>query len=413
MNFQLVRKYGLLLFIFLCPIFYVVNTDARLLQENFFQCGAICITALFIGDIWIGAFIILNVMLFIYNGAAVGFGQVLNITFGSLLFMISRSYFKANKFSDIYKPLLLIFGISLFFIGLQYFGLDPLYIAQDGSGKPLSGANHDYSGVFMFKASNGTFSCLIYPILVSISLWLSLVVIVPIILSSSTSVFMAFIAVTLFYTFYLHRRLFVYALGLCIIGIVIFLILFHPKSNDDKKFNSRFSLWHATFKQSLLNPIGYGPDSFRNLNSHKKFKFFSDYDYNLIMANLSGDKLLLSYYSPTSDSKQLDLLDENIRKNGLKNGVFGFWDNPHCEYLKLLFEYGIFGLIILFFFMRGLFIRFILAKKDKEIIVMSSCLLVYFVVGITHFPLELARTAFLFPIVLGAFYSRTDQYVER
>lgn len=408
---QVVRKYAILTFIALAPIAYWVNADARVFQENFFELGAICLVALFIGDMWIGSFIILNVALFVYNGASVGFAQVLNVTIGSLLFMLSRGWFKTHKFNVIYKPLLITFTLSLIFIGLQFLSLDPLSIGVDGKGMPLGTPNHDYSGLLMFKASSGIFSVICYPILASISLYLAPIALIPIFLSSSTSVMMALVVVTLFYTLFLHRRLFLYALIASVLAIIFFMAVYAPR-HDEKKFVSRLPLWHYTLKKSFQNPIGYGPDSFRNFNKHKNFKCYGDYDFNLIEGIKVGNEIQLSYYSPTQSKAQIDTLTDALIKDGLKGGVFSFWDNPHNEYLNLLFCYGFFGVFLFCGFFRSLWMRFKLAKKDKELIVIVSCLLVYFVTGLTHFPLLLARTAFLFPILLGAFFSKTDEYVQ-
>ena len=169
-------------------------------------------------------------------------------------------------------------------------------------------------------------------------------------------------------------------------------------------------MWHAVFTYSLRNPIGYGPDSFRNLNKHKSFMFMADYDYKAGISHKMRDgSELLELYSPSKDAAEIQARMDKVAKDGFRADQLSTWDNPHLHLLTVLFEYGIIGLLLVCGFIREIYCRFRRTNnKNKELIVVTSCLMVFFITGLTHFPFHLARIGYLFPVLLGAFYSLTD-----
>lgn len=366
-----------------------------------------CLVAIFIGNIWLSLFLIWNVFLFIYNGNVVGSSQLINVLIGCLLFMVSRSFFTDNKFEKFQKYILVILGITLVWTVLQHFGLDPIYGAVSSGGVPFSTPLTDPVGVFGIKMSHGIFMAICLPILASYSVWLALPLLYPIILMQSSGVVLAVAVIIPFYLFFINRRWFWVSLFFLSLGFGLF--AYHDAGTDNKTFVSRFPMWHAVLKYSLQNPIGYGPDSFRNMNAHKDFVFMSDSSYNTAIGHQLKDGMLLQFYSPTHDVAKVKAIQDNILQHGMPGGEVNFWDNPHCEYLHLLFEYGIPGILILFGLLREMVIRFAKSAKPRVLIVITSCLLVYAVSSLTQFPLSLARIAYLFPIFLGAFYAETDR----
>src|SRR3990167_6433332 len=131
------RHWAMVIFLFSIPLFQSTTAPARVYQESWFQYAAIVLTSLFIGNFWIGAFLVWNVFTYILGGADVGSRQLLNVLFGSLLFMFSRWYFKKNRFEDYYKPLVLLGSISIFWMGLQVLGIDPLFHGAAPNGEIL------------------------------------------------------------------------------------------------------------------------------------------------------------------------------------------------------------------------------------------------------------------------------------
>mgnify|MGYP001587423732 CR=1 FL=1 len=404
------RHWVLMAFLFVCPIIYnnTNNMDLRDFQERAFQIGAMVVFAFFVGNLWIGAFLVLNVLSLLLNTPSIGLQQVLNVFLGCVLFSVSHSYFKKNESTPYLKILLWVGALNLFWMILQMNGIDPLYIAQDASGIPqLTATYKDASGLFGIKMANAIFICLLMPILASINLWIVPLLLVPLYYTRSSVACISILISMGFYIYHIHRKLFIWFIGISLVGGLAYAI--YDFKDDPSTFKSRFPLWHAVTKYSLIRPIlGYGPDSFRNYTKQKDFLFYSDYDYNTALLTQRDEKTAYFKYYEMDNGK---MHDKNDRKSFDKL-TLNWWDNPHNEYFQMLFEYGFLGLFILGGFIRELTLRFKFAIKSKELIVLSSCLLVYAISGIGHFPIHLARLAFLFPILLGAFIAKTDNTYE-
>ena len=401
------RNCFLTAFVILVPLCYkpIFSREA---QETFFQLMSMGMVAFFVGNIWLGAFLVLNVLLFVNSGGVVGSSQILNVMLGCLIFMFSRYHFSKNKFDVVYKPMLVVLLINLLWMMMQIFRIDPLFQPISNGGELTPGPLSDPSGFFGIKEASGTFIALCAPILASMNPIITVLLIIPIILCKSSAVYLAVAVGTLFYTFYLYKRIFKI---LCMVMPILALVFIIKDFKDDSKtFTSRFPAWHATARYCILNPIGYGPDSYRHFNKHKDFKFLSDSKYNLfIEKKISQEESHFIFYSVSRDPVEVVEGTHRLLRDGIKKDEFSWWDNPHNQILNMFFQYGILGFLLLLGFMNEIRLRFKHAIKDKEMIVISSCLLVYFVTGMIHFPLELARTAFFFPILLGAYYAKTDE----
>ena len=218
--------------------------------------------------------------------------------------------------------------------------------------------------------------------------------------------------VTLFYTFHLHRKIFIGLLISIPIAAISYICL--DIHTDPMTFTSRFPVWHSAIKYTFKNPysfmglIGYGPDSYRNFTPHKNFQFAGDNFYQHGILAKDGDNLAFQYYSITNNPKERERLYAQADKTNIKSGKFDFWDNPHSDFIKLFFEYGLLGIALLIGLLREMIVRFRYTIKDKELIVVTSCLLAYLFTSIGHFPMELARLAYLFPLLLGVYYAKTD-----
>ncbi len=390
----------------ICPIIYNTSPDfnLRTIQERTFQLLAMCLVALFVGNFWISSFVVLNVFLLLYNDYSVGLTQVLNVFLGSLIFMVSRSYFKNKEFMPYANVILWIGTFSILWTVLQSFGIDPLYIAQDAGGNPqLQMTFHDFTGLFGIKMANAIFIGLMLPVLATLNLWLTPLMLVPLYLCQSSVATLAIFCSMSFYLYHTRCKVFVWFF---VIGLIVgSFYIAKDLRTDPQTFKSRFPVWHSAIHYTLVErPLGWGPDSYRSYTKQKKFQFFADYDYNhLIMSQVSKDEAMLKYYGMDNG--------EQWRKNDgkLKNNALSHWDNPHNEYIQMFFEYGFIGIILLIGLLREMYYRFKFAIRSKELIVVASCLVVYFVSGVGHFPLHLARLACFFPILLGCFYARTDE----
>lgn len=379
----------------------------RNVQERFFVLLTMCLVSFMSGSIWITLFMIWNVFLLCYQGMTVGANQVINIFAGICLFIFSKQFFAKNDFKVLKTPIFIVCGLTIFWMVLQYFSIDPLMMAQRGDGVKFYRPFNDPVGLFHIKMANGFFILIATIFLTLLSPIFTILMAFPIYLSKSVSVYMAYFAWIIFFIYWRYRRFFILSLILGI-GITAFGAWYDFKG-DSKTFKSRFPMWHMTVKYALQYPLGYGPDSYRKLNNHKNFLFKSDNGYNPMVSfpQKDGSENVM-FYSVRNDSEESKKKADEVVKNGLKNNELNFWDNPHNAVLNILFQYGIAGFLILIGFIREIIFRFKKSAKDMEVIVLFGCLMAYFIASLTNFPLELARTAYLFPIILGAFYYKTE-----
>lgn len=410
------RRIAFTVFMFL-PLIYAqlgtVSFNLRDTQEAFFQYLVILIAACFIGNVWLSGFLALNVGLYIWNGQEVGYGQVLNIFLGCLLFLFSRNFFKQEKLSDYYRYIGFVAAISLFWMVFQRFSIDPIFQGQSNSGELFGTPFNDPVGLFGIKMASGIFLTIILPIIASMNLFIGALLLYPIWMSASSFVFLTAGIVSLFYTFHLHKKLFIWLMIGFAFAIPFY--IYKDVKTDPKTAGSRFPIWHSAISAELKSPdgfcglIGYGPDSYRNFTKHKSFRFVGDNHYNHgILTVMPDGKQMFKYYSVHNDKAEIEALTKKIDETTVPKGKMDDWDNPHNAYVNLFFQYGWIGVILLCGLVREMWARFRLSIKDKELVVITSCLIVYFITSIGHFPLEMARLGYLFPILLGAFYARTD-----
>ena len=155
---------------------------------------------------------------------------------------------------------------------------------------------------------NGIFLTTVFPMIASIAFIPACLLIIPIWKSAASSVALSFGAVFLFYTFFLHRR--VFKIALLMIPLCVGIYIFRDLRNDPLTFNSRFPIWHQAVHYSLANLKGWGLDSYRNFHAKKNFVFMADHNYNPgIMMKLPDGSAWFAYYLPkasvTSDFKPL------------------------------------------------------------------------------------------------------------
>src|SRR3990167_2944959 len=186
------------------------------------------IISLFIGNIWLTLFMLVNLLSLLYNDFAIGLPQVLNVFMGCLLFMVSRAYFKKNSSLPYLRVLLWVLALNILWMGLQSYGIDPLYIATDAAGRPqITTTFKDAMGLFGIKMANAMFIGISLPILASINIFLTPLMLIPLYFCrSSVSALSIFISMG-FYLYHLHRKAFIYFIlvGLLGGGFYIFLDL--------------------------------------------------------------------------------------------------------------------------------------------------------------------------------------------
>lgn len=400
------KEWAFYAFLFTVPIFCVAgNLDTRVVQERYFQAACMILGSLYFGNIWIMLFLWLGIILFIVNGSTVGASNILSIFLTGIIFACSRNFFSNKSFVKYSNALYLVLFLSLILTIFQLFGISPINTTMSSDGVLHPEMTFTLPcGLFFLPAFHGIFITLICSILVMSSSWLFFLLLIPVFICQSSAVAMALGFLVIFYAYHKLRRFFWLFVIAGIIGAGTYLYM--DNKHDKLTFNSRFENWHCFLSKALANPLGYGPDSFRNYNTTKNFQFTSDEDYNpIIRTKLNNKEDILVYHSA-------DLGKTSQRYKGRIPKHITDWDNPHNEYIQLFFEYGIFGIILLICLLREIYYRFILSDKSKEVLALFACLCCFFIVSITQFPFHLARLSGIFGVILGAYYANTDKYYK-
>lgn len=401
---RVIQRYGFMLFILIAPIYYAVGDPSlRHGQELFYRFWAMALISLWLRNVWLTAFMVLNVSLFFLSGAVVGAEYVTNIFIGLFLFWIARGYVKKHHFEFDLRIVLWVGVATVTWMALQRCGVDPLFLGADGAGNSAPGWHFkDMTGLFGLKAAQGVFLALLIPITATLHVWLAPIFLFPIWVCQSSVAVLAGGCGYLFYTWHQARKVFWIAL-ICLIPITGFYIGAKDFKADPEMFMSRFNVWHSAVRASLARPIGYGPDSYRNLTKQKQFLFFGDERRRHgIGYHIGNDNYDFKYYHADAYKMRHDY-------EGLKPKSPNRWDNPHNEYIMLFFEYGIIGVFLFFGLLLDMIGRFKDVGKTRELILITSCLIVYAVSSLTQFPLHLARLGYIFPILLGAYYGVTER----
>lgn len=424
----------MLAYLVLCPIAYSINGQPmRQFQELFFQFIGMMLVVSCSKNLWITLFFALNGILYILNGYGdIGAVQTMNIFIGICIFITARSFFKKFDFIKEIKILYWVLGITLLWTTLQLFGIDPLFSIADNHGNASPGESlMDPLGIFGIKAAHGVFLALMIPIVACKNVWLALLLFIPIAVCRSTGALGAGILGYLFYLYQLKIRqainipefrvklhkfnkvvsinlkpklFFIFLVPLIVAGSLF--VFTNDYKWDKAMFSTRFGVWHAGVHYSLKKPWGYGPDSWRDFTKHKNFIFTGDDDSRNWIASKSGDAYKYVYYHPNKTKMMLG--PEFMRENA----TYARWDNPHNLYLTILFEYGIFGLFLLAGLIREMRRRYLGNLKTKELVLITTCLVIFMLASVTQFPIHLARLGYLFPVLLGAFYGVTDRRDE-
>jgi len=401
------KNYILMAYLLLCPIAYnVAQSNMRDFQEKFWQIAAMCLVVLFCNNIWMSLFFFWNIILFVFAGGQVGWNYTINIFLGIMLFTVMRRYFKYYRAELALKPVIWIGLASLFWVGLQYAHIDPLFkMVEMPHTIGQIPVPVDKVGLFGLKAINGLFAAFVIPIAYIFNPLFSLLFFIPVALSQSSSAMVAAGAAFIFCLFYINRKVSLFVIPIVLVGMFSYVVFFDFPAQSHM-FKNRLGIWHAGVRYALQNPLGHGPDSWRNTNKLKKFIFVGGEDNKPAIAyHVKGDTYQFKYYSPDSTTG-----GENPKE---PIGSFHFWDNAHNLYVQLLIEYGFIGIFLVFALMREIFVRFKYSIKSKELVFITATIIAFLVSSVGQFPFFLARVGFLFPIILGAFFSLTDEKGRR
>lgn len=388
-----------LTFVMLCPIYYnnfmnYGQMTMRMGHEQFFQLGVTFLFILtFVENIWLASFILWAIFIYgYYNFPSAGGNYIMNLLMAAMLYQITYKLVNRERVRQIFMVILALCAINLLFIGLQIFNMDPLYRST-----VTGGFNYDPVGIMGLKAVSGVFSAICIPIAMFFSPWLTLAILPALILSQCSAAVLATVASILFLAWHRSKQLAMYIM-------VPILLLGGAYIAHDSKMNmmsDRANMWRLALNDALQRPlVGIGLDSFRSVTAHKPFLYFKN--------NENNDAFRMSPSKETGGWILPPGYKLGVNDSGEPN--CNPWDNPHNEFVGIIYEFGVIGFLIFLALLWDISRRL---YRDPIVITIFAVFLVYLFSSIGQFPFHLARTAHFSVILLACYYKLTEKGEER
>ena len=387
----------LLAFVAVCPIFYdTANVRGvgtlRLGQEQMYQLGAtILFTIVFLENIYLAIFFLWCITLYFYfNFPPIAGNYVVNIFWGLLIYQIVYKLVDFKNVRKVFNVIACLAALNMLWIGLQFLNVDLIFLDKAGAVKTYS---HDFTGLMGLKAHMGIFFALAVPIVCYYRIWLAIPLFIPIYLSDCSVAMVGGISALLFAIWFQSRKLCI--ILTLLLGILGSIYIARDIKLSGEMFTNRLSLWKVSLRDAFKHPItGWGLDSFRNMGTFKPFMYFAN-----ARTGESGtvSAQALKMHNETGKLPPMDFIKDGDSINP--------WDHPHNEYISLLYETGMVGVVIIGFLLVNIIHRF---YPNDFIIPLAGYFIVILVVSIGQFPFHVARNGAHIPIFLAIYYKLTD-----
>lgn len=389
----------LLTFLMLVPLYYStmnheVVTTLRLDHEQLFQMGVTFLfVVVFVENLWLALFIIWSMFIYAYyNFPAIGGNYVMNLFMAAILYQVTYKLVNRERVRQIFLLLLSLYVIHLLFTVAQIFNLDPLF-RNLHTGK----FNYDPVGIMGLKAVSGVFAAICIPVAMFFSPWLTLAILPALILSQCSSAVLATVVSILFLAWHRSKQVFLYLM----VPIVIMGGVYIAKDAKANMMTDRASLWRLALSDALTRPlVGMGLDSFRNVGTSKPYLYFKNNEDNSAF-RMGYNRQQQTWIKPAG-------LQLGTNPNGEAN--CNPWDNPHNEFVSIIYEFGMVGFLIFLAFLWDIGRRL---YRDPLVITLFTVFLVYLVSSIGQFPFHLANTAHIGVVLLACYYKLTEKGEEK
>jgi hypothetical protein len=334
----------------------IINMPLRESHLVIFGMGLVVLFSLFIPNIWLTLFMWLTVALFAYYGYQ-GIEYVICSFLGCLLYMLVRISFKRDHVEHYINLFLWFVVVNITMMIFQALGMDLIYTQQittAGTTQISYMKNFEFIGFMGNNACMGILIAFAIPILAMRKIWLGLIMFIPLYFSKSSICYAAGVVSMIFVLYHKvdRKALIGITLALLVVGFSYIKFVDMPMG----MMGSRIELWKVCVRDAMIHPIsGWGLDSFRNELPHKPFVYSRD--VQLVKKQLSA----------------------------------AVWDNPHNLYVSLFYEWGIFGLVILFGLIREATIRFRRSIKTIQVVGLFGVIITLLIVSTAQFPMFLAR----------------------
>ena len=343
------------LFLFTIPLFYDALRHGVLSPRDQQWCCyavlAVVLLAMLIRNIWVSSFLLLSMIHFFLLWNKYSEGQLYLTAICSLTYYVFSTirvkHYKAALMSFVFINALITATRLLKPEILIYFKEIP----------------NGMLGV----------SALIIPAISTISPLLWILGFIMVLLGVSFIPIVAFISALLFYLWHLHKKLLYVIVPLLLIALPF---TAHPRQSS----LIRTHAWQMVVSKTLLCPFyGMGMGSFKEqilLEFHKEGQPSKWVQYRDVAENAKAVNQVLDQYKDWTQFR---------------------WDNPHCEFLYIFFEYGLLGLFLVFGFIWNILSRFYYystrtTMMDRiEVIGLMASFIALLIICTSHFPFFLAR----------------------
>lgn len=405
-----------LVFLFISPIFYAldysrmdqVNPDISFQQYQFFILAASLLLAVSVKNKWAGAFLTLATVSAAFQATKDPYSYLalIPIVFAILFYdVIVRCYKKSVKSVVWVSAALLI--LNLFFAYLQSQKID-LYFLQ---------TNMQPTGLMLLPSYLGQYAAITAPILLMASRWLLLLPYACVLISKSTFCVIALlIAIFAYFAPRMNKKMIWASVVICVVLVALY-------GHSDKRYGQwerRVNVWKMVFSKAMRSPfVGHGLGSYdktmflefrgqkigtRWLQINVKPEnemIFKKKIVELATENDTDWSRLASVHfkapgAPFTNFRQC--MDE-LRGKEINNLEAWVWNQPHNEFLRLFYEFGLAGI----FLMAG-FIFEVLRKVNwysRERTALACGFIALLVLACVHFPFYLPCISGTAIVLLG------------
>lgn len=405
-------KWLFLAYLILNPLFFWHRGDisAREAQELFFRLSSIFIvfagmffhnkkivpnkmnSALAVLGTWVlylfaarqcsdGWFIVMNLFLTL----GVYFTFIRTMTKKDLVFLL-------NAFK-------VVLCITAFWVLGQKMGYDPVFKVIDSAHGGVFEHAFDMMGPFGIKSHMGGYVGMTATVFMLSTPFVALFLAPLIVVSVSTGAAMAYVGSILFYLWFRAKKIFY----IMLVPILLFGVLFVVKVDNPLGMqNTRFDMWGKVTHDAMFHPIlGHGLDSFRN----GKIRFYKQcWSDVTVRAEINDDHYRIEGEMPKF---WVDKMAEDKAK-GHRISALDFWDHPHNEYIYILYEFGVVGLVMFFVVVYCMWRRFKNAYQSKLLVMSAAMIFGMLLYNMTQFSFHVSRLGHLVPIILGIFFIESE-----
>lgn len=386
----------LVVFIILCPIFTYAGrhfgiADLRIGQEQFFQLGITFLFAVaFLENIYFSLFVIWTASLYIYwDFPSQGGNYLMNILWAGILYQITYKIVSRQNVMTIYKAFLALLILNIIWIVFQITGNGFMFVEH-----LKTNFTNQAVGFMGIKAHMGMLFALGVPIALRTCKPLAVVFLYPIWLSQSSVAVVSAVICILYWFWINHRRYFIVLLIILSLGGGWYV----NKDSKSGMMHDRVYLWKVVAQDITLRPfVGWGLDSFRNISKLKNFMYGK-------ITSVDFERQKSARFKYHEETQSLVPPKELTKKEG---EYFDLWDNPHNEYISIVYEFGFVPILILLFMIKDIIRRF--RNYDYDSVCIMGIFISYAVTSLGQFPFHVARIGYAFPIVLAIYYKLTDE----